>query len=94
MKCELSNENIGNRLREFRTAAGLELGDIANRIGTSIEQVQKFETGVNRISAFTLIKFAIAADFTLDRFVEVFDTELNHNVDITLPPQERSHNTL
>lgn len=40
---------IGKALRLLRLEAGLSMGDIAERLGVSYQQVQKYERGTNRL---------------------------------------------
>jgi transcriptional regulator with XRE-family HTH domain len=44
-------ESIGARLRFLRTAAGYSQSQIADHLGLSFQQVQKYESGANRIPA-------------------------------------------
>ena len=41
---------VGRRVRVERMARGLSQTELANRIGVTFQQVQKYETGGNRIS--------------------------------------------
>lgn len=43
--------HVGRRLRALRMAAGLSLSALAARMGVSYQQLQKYETGLNRMSA-------------------------------------------
>ena len=52
------NLHIGRRVRERRKLLGLSAEDFAYKIGVSKPQLQKYEAGVNRISAPTLAKCA------------------------------------
>jgi transcriptional regulator with XRE-family HTH domain len=45
---------IGARMRERRTALGLSQGDLGKELGVTFQQVQKYEKGVNRVSAARL----------------------------------------
>jgi transcriptional regulator with XRE-family HTH domain len=51
--------SIGARLRARRRQLGLSQSDLAEKLGVSFQQVQKYERGANRIAASTL---AVAAD--------------------------------
>lgn len=42
---------VGQNLRRLRLDAGLTLQEVAARIGLSHQQLQKYETGANRLSA-------------------------------------------
>lgn len=45
------SKQIGDNLRAYRVQAGLSQTDLAKAIGVTFQQVQKYETGINRISA-------------------------------------------
>jgi transcriptional regulator with XRE-family HTH domain len=49
---------IGARLRTRRRQLGLSQSDLAERLGVSFQQVQKYERGANRIAASTLLAAA------------------------------------
>lgn len=49
---------VGARLRAERLLMGLSQTDLGEAIGVSFQQVQKYERGVNRISASTLLRAA------------------------------------
>jgi transcriptional regulator with XRE-family HTH domain len=53
----MSNEidiEVGRRIRIRRWALGLSQQDLASEIGVRFQQVQKYETGSNRVSASRL----------------------------------------
>ena len=52
------SRHIGQRIRLFRTAAGLSLEALGSRIGVTYQQIQKYEKGANRVSATTLAHIA------------------------------------
>ncbi len=45
---------VGNRIRQFRTQQKMTQETLAKKIGVSFQQVQKYETAGNRISASRL----------------------------------------
>jgi transcriptional regulator with XRE-family HTH domain len=61
---------IGNRLRERRLMMGLSQGDLAKAVGLAFQQIQKYETGTDRISASRLFDCAAALDTPFGWFVE------------------------
>ena len=48
------NQEIATKLWEFRTSLGIPRSQIAKKIGVSHQQFEKYEKGINRISAGTL----------------------------------------
>ncbi len=49
---------VGNKLREFRNEKKLSQEKLAEAIGLTFQQIQKYERGLNRISAGRLAKFS------------------------------------
>jgi transcriptional regulator with XRE-family HTH domain len=49
---------IGARMRTRRRQLGLSQSDLADRLGVSFQQVQKYERGANRVAASTLLTAA------------------------------------
>ena len=56
---ELERE-IGARIRARRRQLGLSQGELADQLGVSFQQVQKYERGTNRVAASTLAASALA----------------------------------
>ena len=46
--------HVGRRLRERRVLVGLSLEELGDRVGLTYQQVQKYETGFNRMGASRL----------------------------------------
>jgi transcriptional regulator with XRE-family HTH domain len=49
---------VGSRVRRARVDRGLSQGALAERVGVTFQQVQKYENGSNRISASKLVEIA------------------------------------
>lgn len=49
---------LGARIRKRRRAVGLTQVKFGERLGVSFQQLQKYETGVNRIAVSTLVVMA------------------------------------
>lgn len=49
---------VGHRIRIERLARGLSQTALANQLGVTFQQVQKYEKGVNRVGAGRLTKIA------------------------------------
>lgn len=56
--------SVGRRISERRSAMGLSQTALAQRLGVSPQQVQKYEAGQNRISASRLSDIATALGVT------------------------------
>lgn len=53
---------VGSRIRSRREALGLSQTEVAKTLGKSFQQLQKYEHGVNRVSASTLVRLSRALD--------------------------------
>lgn len=51
---------IGKVMRRHRQAAGATQKDVARMLGVSFQQLQKYETGVNRLALARLLDFCLA----------------------------------
>jgi transcriptional regulator with XRE-family HTH domain len=61
---------VASRLRLRRVEAGITLETLANALGVSFQQVQKYERGTNRISAGTLYQLAMTLEVPVQYFFE------------------------
>jgi transcriptional regulator with XRE-family HTH domain len=55
---------IGQRIRAQRLNSGMSQTDLADRLGVTFQQVQKYEKGVNRVGAGRLEQIAEAIGVT------------------------------
>lgn len=62
--------HVGKRLRMRRTMMGLSQEAIARTIGITFQQIQKYERGVNRMSASRLYDFAKAMQVPVSYFFD------------------------
>jgi DNA-binding XRE family transcriptional regulator len=61
---------VGHRIREFRKGSGLSQTALAEQIGVTFQQVQKYEKGVNRVGAGRLTHIARAFGVPITAFFE------------------------
>ena len=61
--------DVGARIRTRRVFLGLSQTKLANALGLTFQQVQKYERGDNRVSASTLVRVAGALDTTVAALV-------------------------
>ncbi len=60
--------HVGLKVRERRTLLGLSQTQLAEMLGITFQQVQKYERGKNRISCSRLIDIASVLDIEIDYF--------------------------
>lgn len=65
--------HVGTRVRILRRAAGMSQEALADRLGLTFQQVQKYERGANRISASKLFDIAAALNVPVSSFFEGLD---------------------
>jgi transcriptional regulator with XRE-family HTH domain len=61
---------IGARMRERRNAAGLTQAALGEKLGVTFQQIQKYESGVNRVSAARLFEICDVLDVSLASMFE------------------------
>ncbi len=66
---------LGKRMRAFRAKMHWPLKVVASELGVSIQQVQRYEQGVNKISASMLFALAKIFSITIDCFFEGYDPD-------------------
>lgn len=65
--------HVGTRVRMRRKLLGLSQSDLAQSLGLTFQQVQKYERGSNRISASKLYETATALNVSVGFFFEGYD---------------------
>lgn len=62
--------HVGKRIRHRRWLVGMTQQQLAERVGIKFQQIQKYETGANRVSASRLWDIADALDVEISFFFE------------------------
>jgi transcriptional regulator with XRE-family HTH domain len=73
--------HVGGRVRLRRSLLGLSQTTLAEAMGLTFQQVQKYEKGTNRVSSSRLVDLADALDVTIPYFFE----EMAAGVDAQTP---------
>lgn len=68
--------HVGRRVRLRRKLLGLTQTVLADRVGITFQQVQKYENGTNRIGASRLYEIAAALDVPVSFFFDDLPAEL------------------
>ncbi|HEX2590032.1 MAG TPA: helix-turn-helix transcriptional regulator [Rhizomicrobium sp.] len=72
-KANSVDRRVGNRLRIRRTALGLSQEELGRQLGLTFQQVQKFESGTNRISSSYLFELTRILRVPVSYFFEGAD---------------------
>ncbi|NNU15436.1 helix-turn-helix transcriptional regulator [Parvularcula sp. ZS-1/3] len=62
--------HVGQRLRQRRCLLGMTQQKLADAVGIKFQQIQKYESGANRISASRLWVIALALEVPVSHFFE------------------------
>lgn len=64
------DEYIGTRVRLIRDLRGMSRAALAKRVNVTTQQIQKYETGSDRISSYKLFEISQALDVDIEVFFE------------------------
>jgi len=67
---------VGAQLKILRKSAGFSQTSLANKVGVTFQQIQKYERGMNRIGASRLWEFCKIFDVVPGRFFEGVEAHL------------------
>jgi len=62
--------HVGKRVRHRRWLVGMTQQQLAEKVGIKFQQIQKYETGMNRVSASRLWDIALALSVPVSFFFE------------------------
>ena len=79
---------VGLRLRLFRKSQGVTQTALAEQIGVTFQQIQKYESGKNRISPSRLQMVSRALNTPVERFFDEDTERLQRSVSPKLQPKE------
>jgi transcriptional regulator with XRE-family HTH domain len=65
--------HVGKRVRHRRWMVGMTQQQLAEKVGIKFQQIQKYETGMNRVSASRLWDIADALGVPVSFFFDGFD---------------------
>ncbi len=68
--------HVGQRVRQRRWMIGMTQQQLAERVGIKFQQIQKYETGANRISASRLWDVAATLEVPVAFFFEGLDGQV------------------
>lgn len=67
--------HVGKRIRHRRWLVGMTQQQLAERVGIKFQQIQKYETGANRVSASRLWDIAESLEVPVSFFFEGIEAE-------------------
>ncbi|MDT4882187.1 anaerobic benzoate catabolism transcriptional regulator [compost metagenome] len=84
-RSHLIDQAVGRRIAARRSALGLSQSALARDLGVSFQQVQKYETGANRVSASRLHQAATALGCSVADFFPARPTTDAAEIDLAHP---------
>lgn len=84
--------HVGQRIRRRRWMVGMTQQQLGEAVGIKFQQIQKYETGMNRVSASRLYEIAQALDVQVAFFFEAVDEPANENdtAEHVLSPKDKA----
>ena len=61
---------VGQNIRIFRTAKGISQTELGSAVGVTVQQIQKYENGANRVGSSRLFKIAEVLEVPIGRFFD------------------------
>jgi len=72
--------HVGKIIRQIRRDAGMTQQHLAEQVGVKFQQIQKYETGANRVSASRLWEIARVLDTPVHEFFETYKRKQREKV--------------
>jgi transcriptional regulator with XRE-family HTH domain len=69
-KAKRVDMHVGSRMRQRRTLLGMSQSKVAEAVGLTFQQIQKYERGSNRIGSSRLYEFAKVLDVPVSYFFD------------------------
>ncbi len=80
--------HVGKRIRHRRWMVGMTQQQLGEVVGIKFQQIQKYETGMNRVSASRLWDIASALDVSISFFFEGLDSD-EVSMEKMMEPEQR-----
>ena len=77
--------HVGKRVRHRRWMVGMTQQQLAEKVGIKFQQIQKYETGMNRVSASRLWDIAAALSVPVSFFFEGLEDKPDADANNALP---------
>ncbi len=80
--CDPHDVEVGRRIRARRLSRTMSQTDLADQLGLTFQQIQKYEKGTNRVGAGRLKRIAEILDAPITYFYAVTDQPAEKTADI------------
>lgn len=65
--------HVGKRIKHRRIVLGITRKELADAVNVSVQQIHKYETGINRVSASKLYNIAVVLKVPVNYFYEMLE---------------------
>jgi len=86
--------HVGKRIRHRRWMVGMTQQQLAEAVGIKFQQIQKYETGMNRVSASRLWDIGETMDVPVSFFFEGYEEGEIEHARAELAPQQKNGDLL
>ena len=86
--------HVGKRVRTRRTLLGMSQEQVANALGPTFQQLQKYEKGSNRISASRLFELSQILNVPISYFFEEMPADLNRRDRATVATSDKEFDVM
>lgn len=86
--------HVGNRVQSLRKSKGHSQTHLGRAVGLTFQQIQKYESGVNRISASKLWDISTFLEVPISYFFEGLDGYEDHNDTLLSGLDEQTRRTV
>ncbi|MEL6798613.1 MAG: helix-turn-helix domain-containing protein [Pseudomonadota bacterium] len=80
--------HVGKRVRHRRWMVGMTQQQLAEKVGIKFQQIQKYETGMNRVSASRLWDIADVLGVPVSFFFEGLSEDVNADGNVSAVPTD------
>ncbi|MEO0692798.1 MAG: helix-turn-helix transcriptional regulator [Pseudomonadota bacterium] len=80
--------HVGKRVRHRRWMVGMTQQQLAEKVGIKFQQIQKYETGMNRVSASRLWDIADVLGVPVSFFFEGLSEDVNAEENVSAVPTD------
>ncbi|MCL4151298.1 UNVERIFIED_CONTAM: hypothetical protein GTU68_019457 [Idotea baltica] len=75
--------HVGQKIRRRRWMTGMTQKQLGDAVGIKFQQIQKYETGANRVSASRLFEISKALDVSVSYFFDTLEAGESAGIEVT-----------
>ncbi|MGH1379231.1 MAG: helix-turn-helix domain-containing protein [Alphaproteobacteria bacterium] len=75
LKVDYIDAHVSKKLKYYRKARKLSQSDLAEKLNTTFQQIQKHEKGLSHISASNMYRYSLALGISIDQLYDNMDSK-------------------